>query len=151
MNQSENKCSANQAEGQTLHERGRRVHKYCGSCAHAVCEKKILNGGQSAPYDLFSCSHNALQSLLILSTAVTKPHCDAVCQDSLHRDPGFCGFFTTELLLMVQLRSSEIVRPRNMVVLTLSTSEPFMRRGQYSGSCLPQIEIHLLGFVHIKG
>ena len=61
--------------------------EYCRSTAYAGCEKKILNGGKGASYDLFSCSHNALQGLLVMSTAVTKPYCDAEYQDTLHCAP----------------------------------------------------------------
>lgn len=55
-------------------------------------------------------------------------------------------FFSSDAVIFVQERSSEICTPQKLVLLTLSTVEPLI----ISGDCSPEVNNNLLGFVYIK-
>ncbi len=55
------------------------------------------------------------------------------------------------MVLVVQVRSSVMCTPRNLVLLTLSTVELSMVSGGWSTECSPEVHHNLLCLLHIEG
>ncbi len=61
-----------------------------------------------------------------------------------------CAFLEIDLVLVVQVRSSVMCTPRNLVLLTLSTVEVSMVSGGWS-TVPPEVHHNLLCLLHIEG
>ncbi len=122
-----------------------------GSFTGALCKENVQDGGERGTDDLCSCVHCPLEGLVVSSTAVPIPDSDAAGQHTLNCSPVECGedgwrktcsqrrkgsrccaFLDSDVVLMVQVRSSVMCIPRNFVLLTLSTVELSMVSGGWS-------------------
>ncbi len=121
--------------------------------AGASCKKNVQDGWERGTDDLCSCVHCPLEGLAVSSTAVPIPDSDAAGQHTLNGAPVECGedgggrlalfsrrrkcrrccaFLENDMVLVVQVRSSVMCTPRNLVLLTLSTVELSMVSGGWS-------------------
>ncbi len=119
--------------------------------AGASCKENVQDGWERGTDDLSSRVHCPLEGLAVSSTAVPIPDSDAAGQHTLDGAPvecvedGWwetcsfqpaerkcrrcCAFLESDMVLVVQVRSSVMCTPRNLVLLTLSTVELSMVSG----------------------
>ncbi len=121
--------------------------------AGASCKENVQDGWERGTDDLCSRVHCPLEGLAVSSTAVPIPDSDAAGQHTLNGAPVECGedgwgrlalfsrrrkcrhccaFLESDMVLVVQVRSSVMCTPRNLVLLTLSTVELSMVSGGWS-------------------
>ncbi len=121
--------------------------------AGASCKENVQDGGERGTNDFCSGVHCPLEGLAVCCTAVSVPDSDAAGQHALNGTPvkvvrmgggrlalfsrrrkcrRCCAFLEIDLVLVVQVRSSVMCTPRNLVLLTLSTVEVSMVSGGWS-------------------
>ncbi len=117
--------------------------------AGASCKENVQDGWERGTDDLCSRVHCPLEGLAVSSTAVPVPDSDAAGQHTLNGAPVECGgrlalfsrrrkcrrccaFLESDMVLVVQVRSSVMCTPRNLVLLTFSTVELSMVSGGWS-------------------
>ncbi len=140
--------------------------------AGASCKENVQDGWERGTDDLSSRVHCPLEGLAVSSTAVPVPDSDAAGQHTLDGAPvecvedGWwetcsfsrrrkcrrcCAFLESDMVLVVQVRSSVMCTPRNLVLLTLSTVELSMVSGGWSTEFSPEVHHNLLCLLHIEG
>lgn len=67
------------------------VHYDSAGLLQAAFLVYVLDGGETASYDVPCHLHHSLQCYLAVAGAVPIPHFDAACQQKLHRAPAEIG------------------------------------------------------------
>ncbi len=137
-----------------------------GSFTGASCKENVQDGGERGTDDLCSCVHCTLEGLEVCCTTVPIPGSDTACQHTLNGSPlesaedGWretcsfsqrrncrhcCAFFESDVVLVVQVRSSVICKPRNLVLVSVV--------GQWGVVTRVLLEVYhnLLCLTHIEG
>ncbi len=117
--------------------------------AGSSCKENIQDGWERGTDDLCSRVHCPLEGLAVCCTTVPVPDSDAAGQHTLNGAPVesreskmgggrlalfrrwrkcrcCCAFLESDMVLVVQVRSSVMCTPRNLVLPTLSMVEPSM-------------------------